>query len=162
MGALSLGAPALASASSRLPGGWSYRRAITAVGARLDPALVVVGLDSEAVAFEATVRLLLTPDPPTAVFASQNIITIGVVRALRALDLNHRVALVGFDDFVLADLLDPAVTVVAQDPAATGRAAAERVFARLTDPSLPPARIVIPTRLIARGSGEISPPDSAA
>jgi LacI family transcriptional regulator len=134
-----------------------YRRAMAAVGARLDPSLIVTDLHSEAIAFKVAVGLLTMPNAPTAIFASQNLITIGVVRALRVLGLNHRVALVGFDDFLLADLLDPAVTVIAQDPVAIGRAAAERVFARLTHGTLPPAQIVIPTRLILRRSGEIPP-----
>ena len=45
--------------------------------------------------------------------------------------LEHRPALVGFDDFELADLLDPPVTVVSLDPAELGKAAAELLFARL-------------------------------
>jgi LacI family transcriptional regulator len=71
----------------------------------------------------------------------------------------HRdVALVGFDDFSLADLLEPAVTVVAQDPVAIGRTAAELLFARLDDGDRPPRQIVMSTQLIPRGSGEIPPP----
>jgi LacI family transcriptional regulator, galactose operon repressor len=65
------------------------------------------------------------------------------------------VALMGFDDFPLADLLDPGVSVVAQDPTAIGRSAAELLFARLDDDRRAPQHVVVPTRLIARGSGEI-------
>lgn len=51
---------------------------------------------------------------------------------------NHRVALPGFDDFLLADLLDPPASVIAQDPAAMGRVAAERLVARMDgDEQLP-------------------------
>ena len=50
------------------------------------------------------------------------------------------------------------MTVVAQAPAALGRHAAELLFARLEGDDSPPRRIVVPTRLIARGSGEIPPP----
>ena len=62
------------------------------------------------------------------------------------------VAVVGFDDFVLADLLDPAVTVVAQDPHGTGRRAAKLLFRRVDGETGPYVREVLPTRLIARGS----------
>jgi LacI family transcriptional regulator len=47
------------------------------------------------------------------------------------------------------------VSVVAFDPAELGRAAAELLFSRMAGDTRPPQRIVIPTRLIQRGSGEI-------
>ena len=84
-------------------------------------------------------------------------ITIGAVRALRRLGLEHRVALVGFDDFLLAELLSPGVTVVAQDPAAMGRTAAELLFDRIGGSTRPPEVRLVPTTLIRRGSGEIPP-----
>ena len=66
-------------------------------------------------------------------------------------------ALVGFDDVVLGDLVEPGITVVAQDPYALGRHAGELLFARHAKPR----PVVVPTQLIARGSGEIPPPDVA-
>jgi len=101
--------------------------------------------------------MLHGPDPPTAIFAAQNLITIGVVRALPRLGRHRTVALIGLDDFPLADLLDPAVTVVAQDPARMGRTAAGALFERIDGRQGPPREIRIPTSLIARGSGEILP-----
>ncbi|MFC4589665.1 LacI family DNA-binding transcriptional regulator [Sphaerisporangium corydalis] len=67
-------------------------------------------------------------------------------------------AIVGFDDFELADLLTPAITVVAQDPINLGRTAAELLFRRLTGSAGPAERIQLPTRIIPRGSGELPPP----
>jgi LacI family transcriptional regulator len=66
--------------------------------------------------------------------------------------------MVGFDDVLLADLLDPPVSVIAQDPAAIGRTAAELLFARLDGDRRPPQHPVVPTRFVPRGSGEIPPP----
>ena len=86
--------------------------------------------------------------------------TIGAVRALRRLGCEQTVGLVGFDDFLLADLLSPGITVVAQDVAAIGRTAAERLFARIDGDTSPPQVRLVPTALIRRGSGEI-PPRSA-
>jgi LacI family transcriptional regulator len=75
---------------------------------------------------------------------------------LRALAGNRdRPAVVGFDDFELADLLSPPVTVIAHDAAAVGRAAAELLFARLDGDGSPPRRVVLPVRLVPRGSGEV-------
>jgi LacI family transcriptional regulator len=64
------------------------------------------------------------------------------------------IAVVGFDDFELADLLPIPVSVISYDPAELGRAAAELLFSRMAGDSRPPQRIVIPTHLIQRGSGE--------
>jgi len=102
-------------------------------------------------------RLLDSPNPPTALFTAQNLVTIGAVRALRDRGLQHQVALIGFDDISLADMLEPGITVLAQDPYRIGRLAAERAFARLDGDRGEPQLLVVPSRLIARGSGEIRP-----
>lgn len=83
--------------------------------------------------------------------------TVTVIRVLA--EHTRRVALVGFDDIELADLLQPGVTVVAQDAATLGRTAAERLFRQLDGTLLTPERIELPTRLITRGSGELPPAD---
>jgi LacI family transcriptional regulator len=66
-------------------------------------------------------------------------------------------ALIGFDDFPLADLLRPGLTVVAQGDEEIGRTAFELLQARLAAPERPIQRDVVPTRLVVRGSGEIPP-----
>jgi LacI family transcriptional regulator len=104
-------------------------------------------------------ELLQRTSPPSAIFSGQNLITMGTVRALRELGLQHRVALVGFDDFQLADLLEPAITVVAQDARAIGHLAAELLFRRMEDSGLRATTHVVPCSLIIRGSGEIAPAD---
>jgi LacI family transcriptional regulator len=132
-----------------------HRGYLRALGGRAGP--VVHDLHDETAAERAAVAVLRGSDPPTAIFAAQNLITVGVVRALRRLGRHRRVALVGFDDFPLADLLDPAVTVVAQDPDRIGRTAAAALFERIDGHDGPPREIRIPTTLIPRGSGEIGP-----
>jgi LacI family transcriptional regulator len=122
-----------------------------------DPALMRVELGDSDSAAAAAKELLEAPDPPTALFAGQNLITIGAIRTLQDLGRQHEVALVGIDDLTLADVIEPGVTVVAQDPSAIGRAAAELLFSRLDGELGEAQRIVIPTRLIERGSGEIAP-----
>jgi LacI family transcriptional regulator len=74
---------------------------------------------------------------------------------LRQRGLQRRVALVGFDDFLLADLLDPGVTVVAQDPVGMGRTAAELLFGRLDGDESAATHVQLRARLIERGTGEI-------
>lgn len=135
-----------------------YQQALAEAGLPLDPTLVVHGLHDTGFADGSVTTLLTRPDPPTALFTAQNLVTIGAIKALRRLDRQHRVALVGFDDVELADLVAPGITVVAQDPGAVGRMAASVLFSRLTGNSSPPAVHVLPTTLVRRGSGEIPAP----
>jgi LacI family transcriptional regulator len=109
-------------------------------------------------AYEATRRLLALESPPTAIFAGQNLLTMGALRAIREVGLHHTIALVGFDDFMLADLMEPAVTVVAQNPTVIGREAATLLFRRLDGDVSPYVVIDVPTNLLVRGSGEILAP----
>lgn len=108
-------------------------------------------------ATDALSALLATDDPPTAVFAARNVAAVGCVAALRRLGLQHEVALIGFDEVRLADLVDPGITTVEQNPARTGATAAQLLLDRLAGSKEPPREIVLPTTLRPRGSGEIRP-----
>ena len=130
-----------------------YREALGAAGIAYDAQLVRLGSPAVEMAETATRQLLDMADPATAIFAANNRQCIGVLRAIRA--AQRPIAVVGFDDFELADLLPVPVTVIAYDPAELGRAASELLFSRMAGDARPPQRIVIPTRLIQRGSGEI-------
>jgi LacI family transcriptional regulator len=134
-----------------------HRRALEADRLPFDPALVRMDLHDSRAASEAAGELLAGDAPPTALFTAQNLITIGAVERLRRLGLQRRVALVGFDDLALADALEPGLTVVAQDAERLGRATAERLFARLDGDRGAARRVIVPTVLIERGSGELRP-----
>lgn len=79
------------------------------------------------------------------------------LHALRERELHKRVALVGFDDIMLGDLLDPGITVVAQDPQRIGELAAKSALATMQGEDLPPETIIVPTTPIPRGSGGMPP-----
>jgi len=132
-----------------------YQAELAAATIELDEALVRLDVHGIEKADAAVVELLKGPQPPTALFTSQNLLTIGASRALHRLDLHHRVALVGFDDVLLADMLEPGITVIAQDPSTMGRKAAEQLFRRIDGDQSPSVHLVVPTHLITRGSGEI-------
>ena len=141
-------APGIWTAQERLGG---YRSALEAAGIPYVPELVRLGSSAVELAESNAGQLLNLEDPVTAIFAGNNRNCIGVLRAVLA--SGRAVAVVGFDDFELADLLPIPVTVVSYDPGELGRSAAELLFARLAGDSRPPQRIVIPTHLIQRGSG---------
>ena len=142
---------AVRTAVERLEG---YREALASAGIPYDPELVRLGSPAVEMAETATRQLLDLEVPVTAIFAANNRQCIGVLRAIKA--AQRSVAVVGFDDFELADLLPMPVSVIAYDPSELGRAAAELLFSRMAGDARPPQRIVIPTHLIQRGSGEIS------
>jgi DNA-binding LacI/PurR family transcriptional regulator len=135
-----------------------FREALAEDGLIADPSLVRHGLRGRAEAADAAVALLRHPDPPTALFTSNDLVTMGAIDAMHgpATGAVRPVALVGFDEFALADKLNPPVTVVAQDPAAIGATAAQLLFARIGGDTSPPRQVVLVTRLLARGSGEIT------
>jgi LacI family transcriptional regulator len=131
-----------------------FQEAFARSGLELDESLLRVGARDVLEAEAATRELLALSDPPTAIFATNNRACIGVLRALRG-NGAAGVAVVGFDDFELADMLS--VTVVRHDPRQMGRRAIELLFARLAGDERPPQRIVLPTELVVRGSGEVHP-----
>lgn len=136
--------------------------ALAGAGRQPDPALVRHGLRTAERARSAALSLF-AEYRPEMVFTGQNLVTIGVVEALHELGLQHRVALVGFDDVPLAATAEPGISVMAQDPSSVGRLAAQRLFARLNGDESPPEIYTIDTRLLARGSGELpAEPGSAA
>ncbi|WP_229829956.1 LacI family DNA-binding transcriptional regulator [Actinoplanes ianthinogenes] len=134
-----------------------YLAALGEAGIPADPRLIVHDLHTDTAAESMVMSLLRRPQPPTALFTSQNLVTIGAVRALRRLQLHREIALIGFDDFPMADLLEPAVTVVAQDPAMMGRIAAQALFRRIDGDTGAPEEFWIPTTFVRRGSGELPP-----
>jgi LacI family transcriptional regulator len=119
----------------------------------------VTALRSGQEAYAAVHGLLQLDHPPTALFTSHYLLTLGAIRALHDLRLQETIALIGFDDIVLADLVHPGITVMAQDPTRLGTLAAERLFARLDGDVSAVQTVVVPAVLIARGSGEIPPAD---
>jgi LacI family transcriptional regulator len=135
-----------------------YEAAMKSAGLRPDPQLAVTGLRTQEEAQAAVTAMMARRDPPTAVFACRNILSIGAIRSLRELGRSHEVALVGFDDFPLADLMTPSLTVMRQDVREIGRRAAELLFSRIEGDTSPPRRIVSVPTLVVRGSGEIPPP----
>ncbi|MET8805774.1 LacI family DNA-binding transcriptional regulator [Streptomyces sp. NPDC004546] len=98
--------------------------------------------------------LLVQPQPPTAVFATDNVTTQGLFTAARrrGLTIPADISLVGFDDLDWTTLVAPPLTVVAQPPLEMGRAAAARLFERIKGDDRPTERIVLPTELIVRSS----------
>lgn len=146
--------PSVFSASLRLAG---FRDAMRSKRLKVSAERVVTG-HHHPDAWRQIVTTALENGPlPTALFTAQNFVTVGAVQALHDLGLQHRIAHVGFDDVELADVVEPGITVVPQQPRELGRRAAEMLFRRLDGATNPPTQEIVGSSVIARGSGELRP-----
>nr|WP_084960139.1 LacI family DNA-binding transcriptional regulator [Thermoactinospora rubra] len=134
--------PAIYTATERLRG---YRETL---GELFDERLVAMHPPTPESVRADLERMLALEDPPTALFTGNGRITVTVLRAM----CGRWLPLVGFDDFELADLLSPGVTVVAQDPVGMGRMAADLLFRRIAGDRGPAEHVRLPVRLVVRGS----------
>ena len=144
--------PDIFTAHERLQG---FREGCVRAGLRYDDRLALLRTPTRKSVADAVRRLLTGPDHATAVIAGNNRITVQLLRELA--HVTPRPAVVGFDDFELADLLDPPVTVIAHDVSRLGEAAAELLFARIHGEDSAPRKVVLPVHLVPRGSGEVTP-----
>lgn len=148
--------PRVHTVAERLRG---YHDALSEDGITADRRLIRLDLGHVDEAASAAAKLLASGnDAPTAMFGINNRMTVGAIQAIAAAE--RRVAVVGFDDFELATTLATPVTVVRPDVRRLGRLGAELLLRRMGGWRGEPERIVLPTELVARGSGEIPPPGS--
>jgi LacI family transcriptional regulator len=143
--------PEIPSSAERIRG---YRDALGAAGVDFDEHLVALGGPTRHDGYLAARRLLESPQRPTALFTTNNFMTVGTMHALRDLGLRipRDISLVGFDDLEWTTLVDPPLTVVSQPAIELGQEAGRRVLARLDGADGRPRRIRLRTKLIVRGS----------
>jgi LacI family transcriptional regulator len=152
----------VSTARDRLQG---YREALEGAGIEPDPELVVESsaIDPDA-ACEATLRLLARSEPPTAIFAVNNIAVVGVVEAARRqkLEIPDDVALVCFDDIEHVSRLYPFLTVMAQPAETYGTIATQLLLDRLSGRFTQRRRIVVlPADFVIRKSSGAPAPAPA-
>ncbi len=143
------GDPNVYTGMERLAG---YRDAFAAHGVPCDDAMILLGRHDIAQAESASYELLALPDPPTAIFADNNRMTVGVLRAIRA--WKKQTVVVGFDNIELADMLPFPLTVITHDPLTMGRIATTLLFSRLDGDERPPQHLIIPTQLTIYSAAE--------
>jgi LacI family transcriptional regulator len=154
------GLPHLSTSAERLKG---YRRALRKGGIALDPELVRQGDFRQEGAFAAAQSLLALRQRPTAIFASNNLMAIGTMLAVRAAGLGcpEDVSLACFDDFEWAGVFHPRLTVLRQPTAEIGQKAIELLLARLGagKNGAAPHHVALKAELVVRDS--CTPPRSA-
>ncbi len=134
---------------SRMDG---FTAALTEGGVRLEPPYICYGAQDLSLG-ERAAELMRLPEPPTAIFATNDIVAVGAWRTLlgRGYRIPEDVSLLGFDDIEMGRLLLPALTTVAQDISALGAHAAELLLNPTELPAHARSAIITP-QLIHRGS----------
>ena len=131
-----------------------YRQALEEAGVPFDEELVVPGDFRSESGYEMTRKLLGLPEPPTAIFACNDMMALGAICAVHEAGLRvpDDVSVVGFDDITLASYSVPRLTTIAQPRHKMGFMAARMLIERISNRDAPIKRELLPTTLIVRDS----------
>jgi LacI family transcriptional regulator len=141
----------LGCAVERLAG---YRAALDELGLPEDPALVREGDFHEPLGYERARELMALPEPPTAIFAANDVSAFGALDAIR--DAGKRVpddvSVIGFDDIPDAAATRPPLTTIRQPLREMGRLATRMLLEFIENPNRPAERVDLPTELVIRAT----------
>ncbi|MGE5581066.1 MAG: LacI family DNA-binding transcriptional regulator [Bacillota bacterium] len=132
-----------------------YINTMKKAGIDINPDYVMDGNFTEEGAYSCTRELLQLSSPPTAIISANNIMTMGVYKALADMRVRipHEISVLGFDDFPLAAYLSPPISIINRPTVEMGKIATEMLFERLHEEfTQSPREKVLPTNLIIRGS----------
>jgi LacI family transcriptional regulator len=131
-----------------------YHEAVRAAGRPLRPELVHYGDFREEGGYDGMKALMALSKRPTAVFVTNNLMTLGAFRALHEarVGIPDEVALVGFDDMPWATSLNPPLTAVSQPSQEIGSSAADLLLDRIARPERATRHVILETSLVVRAS----------
>ncbi|EWY38574.1 hypothetical protein N825_12240 [Skermanella stibiiresistens SB22] len=132
-----------------------YIQAHAAAGVPVDPALIRgTGSYDPNAARERTLEVLRLDQPPTAIFTVDNVMTHGAYQACREMGIRipGDLSFVAYDDMEWMTFVEPNITALSQPVYEMGKVAAEMLIRRLRSPEVEPARRLLDTTLIVRGS----------
>jgi LacI family transcriptional regulator len=132
-----------------------YRDALDAAGIDFNPDLLVQSTVDLAGGYRGMRKLLDLQPPPTAVFAINNLVAVGAIKAIRerGLEVPRDVALVAFDDIEHVAMLYPFLTVLPQPAETFGTVAAQLLMERITGRGPDQGRLVVlPSEIVIRES----------
>lgn len=146
-----LAGPAGAASERRLAG---FMQVMREKGIEVEQELVLRSNYDFDGGFFPTRALLKLPTRPTAIFAFNDAMALGAMRAAheQGLTVPDDLSIVGFDDAEIARFVTPALTTVRQDLTAMGRSAVDLLYRILDQQDDNPQRLEIPTQLIFRDS----------
>ena len=141
----------LANAVERLRG---FKRALSKARVAIGPDYVQEARFDRDSGYQAATRLLHMLPRPTAIFACNDLMALGVLLAARELGLDcpRELSVVGFDNLDFGEFTAPALTTVHQSGYQLGTTAARLLLERIGGLRQPPKRVVLPTELKIRNS----------
>jgi LacI family transcriptional regulator len=145
------GRPGLVSAQLREQG---YRQALTEAGLHVDEALLRLGSFETSTARQAARELLWLPDPPTAIFACNDLSALATleVAAELGLDVPGRLSVLGFDNVPESAMADPPLTTVEQPIRQMGHDAMVMLIALIDGEQPRATQVTLDTTLVLRRS----------
>lgn len=137
-----------------------YRTALEDAGLPVDPELIRPGEFRLQSGYAQTCALLALPDPPTAIFAGNDVQAMGVYKALylRNMHVPERMSVIGFDNIPFAGVVSPGLTTIHQPLFDMGRMTTTMLMRLMAGESLDSPRVELATTLITRES--CAPPSS--
>ena len=131
-----------------------YRAEMRELGLTIPPGYEVEGDFYPESAERAMQSMLALTEPPTAVFAAADMMAVGAIRTLRSAGMlvPDDIAIVGFDDIRVAELLSPPLTTVRQDMVGIGLAAGRALVEQIENPDVTPPVLTLPVELVVRAS----------
>jgi LacI family transcriptional regulator len=132
--AIMVGRQHLSTSEQRLRG---YREVLQDAGLPLDSALELEAESRIDTAYKVAQQLLSLPEPPTAIFAANNLMMLGAIEAILDLGFNcpGQISLAGVDDFEGGSAIRPRLTTVLQPIAEMGIHAVDRLLLRIGEKS---------------------------
>ena len=136
----------------------SYRMALAKQGIDFRPEWVVAAPATEEAVSAAVQKLLAFSQPPSALIGANNLMTMAIVKSLKKLGISipDKMAVIGFDDWEWADLIEPPVTVVSQPTYQMGQQAATLLIKRIRNKKIRKPSVVqfAPEIIIRKSCGE--------
>jgi len=135
--------------------GVGCREMLEEFGVPFDPSLVIQSKAGQSAGYAAMQQLLTLPNPPTAVFAHNDMLAVGAIRAIfdAGLTVPADISVVGHDDTIIIDYLNPRLTTVKFPVTEMGRRAGQIILELVQQPdSLSAQTITLPVELVVRGS----------
>jgi LacI family transcriptional regulator len=131
-----------------------YKRALTERSLTVNENLILKGDFQYESGYKAACEFLTMDEPPTAVFACNDLMAVGAISGVRknGRRVPEDLAIVGFDDIALASFTNPPLTTIVQPKYEMGVLAAQMLMERIRDKDMPSRRHLLETALVVRGS----------